>query len=1381
MPKIIPIQTTQSSYTEPAQSTTSFNPNFISEKEAVRYAAKMGATDSMRGIQQIFGNLTGNEDLIEKLKEKDNKLKKIFENSEYGGKAEAAYFGSAVALDPVGWIPFVGWAKKAKTAKDGLKYGMTLGESVRYGGAVGAGYSSVGYYGEDDISRAEGILYGGAGGAGLGYLGAKISNAVSQRLGKKDPFIPSMEQRQKLFAEQKVEEAKQGKMLTPEQVKEVEEAAIEAIKEKPTSKLSKSITGLNIRKNYEDIVGNKVWDVAVQNWGSGLVGIAAASGGYNALEDPEASELQKFGAAIAMGLAGAGGVKALKRIPLKDDVTLGELISKGMVDNYGLDPEYVILKKGTLANINSLRQQFTDIVRATQKGLTDEEQKVLYGMIHGVMDDVPDLTKLKDSSRELIKNVGEEMVNVGLLDPKVFRKNAETYLHRSYNRVQDGTAAPEVIQAARKFKIIGDELRPRGITKKTTLKAYNNPESMWQKEKWEILNDNDPQNILVRRDYTKEERLAMGEIENASFAIAETGRLMTNDLAAYKLFANIADSRFSLTPEQFAKKVSDGDIIEDAYIQMPDTTKFKGKSFEVYEYGKLADQYVPKEVAEDLRQYVPTTKNEFQKKLGKGYLDLVRLWKKSKTAWNPVVHTNNTLSNVLMYDNANGQYKFLKQGFDELRKGFEGNPNAQIYNLAKQNGVLDVDILSRELTDEGADALSRAIKDLSNENIDEVSRSFNFSKKIYTGLNKIGGKAYDMTFRRMENWYQAEDQVFRMALFMDRLNKGLSPAEAAADAKRWFIDYDINAPLINTLKNSATPFISYTYRVVPLLAETAAKRPWKFAKWAAFAGTLNEIGSRYGVGSEEAERVLLPERFKQRTYGLPFMPETFIKTPFKAGVSAQSGEPTPLYIDTTRFIPGGDIFSLSEKGMPLPIPVPFSKAITGEQKLFTVPQAVSPSFGVLGEILAPAMFGVDPFTLQKVDGLGLENDAKVKLQHILSRLNPNIPIPYMFPEKYESFSSKKIREAFEQNISEGQKKYGTQYSPLEAIMSSFGFKLQPVEIAKLLRIEDVRFKNVYGEARKKYFALMRKYKENPTEKNRESIQKEIDELYRVIENAERITTAKRLQFGEALERNGKRFGGEVLDPKYPVTDVKNNPSERKNEFTQEPFLKDEEENLRLPFSWGGSLTSFEPLANELQNLANMQESEQASTLNLGAIPMETVERQTISNRIQQRRAGFSEGGIYDRVGKLFGIGKEQQRENEKQAAALINAAVKNGQINEREAIPVDKYGFVAGNTGEVFNAVNHGLLSYKYGKGPISRLALQAKEIGQGFSRPEDSKIDALNNSVGFDIRGKVNSIDEAGNVLINKVIESRNKTQQGEKLTVGKDLFLTFEDIQRL
>ena len=53
-----------------------------------------------------------------------------------------------------------------------------------------------------------------------------------------------------------------------------------------------------------------------------------------------------------------------------------------------------------------------------------------------------------------------------------------------------------------------------------------------------------------------------------------------------------------------------------------------------------------------------------------------------------------------------------------------------------------------------------------------------------------------------------EDQVFRMALFKDRLFKGFSVEKAAADAKRSFVDYDINAPVINWMRNSVTPFLA---------------------------------------------------------------------------------------------------------------------------------------------------------------------------------------------------------------------------------------------------------------------------------------------------------------------------------------------------------------------------------------------------------------------------------------------------------------------------------------------------------------------------------------------------------------------------------------------
>ena len=112
----------------------------MSFKQARKYAMKMGMTDSTRGLQQMYANLTNKSSLLETLKKKDEKLKSIFENPDYGDKAFQAYLGSAIALDPIGWIPLVGWAKKSKSLTDAAKYGA----------GMGGAYSALSYVGEGE-------------------------------------------------------------------------------------------------------------------------------------------------------------------------------------------------------------------------------------------------------------------------------------------------------------------------------------------------------------------------------------------------------------------------------------------------------------------------------------------------------------------------------------------------------------------------------------------------------------------------------------------------------------------------------------------------------------------------------------------------------------------------------------------------------------------------------------------------------------------------------------------------------------------------------------------------------------------------------------------------------------------------------------------------------------------------------------------------------------------------------------------------------------------------------------------------------------------------------------------------------------------------------
>ena len=166
------------------------------------------------------------------------------------------------------------------------------------------------------------------------------------------------------------------------------------------------------------------------------------------------------------------------------------------------------------------------------------------------------------------------------------------------------------------------------------------------------------------------------------------------------------------------------------------------------------------------------------------------------------------------------------------------------------------------------------------------------------------------------------------------------------------------------------------------------------------------------------------------------------------------------------------MFSVGEKGIGIPIPFTDNKSLK-------LPTTLTPNFGAVGEIMIPLMTGVDPFTLQKIDGLGLGNDDAVKMQHILSRLSPNIPstafsVPFFsqfmgeegidIAKKYtpfsNSFGSDKVVTAFRRAVEGGQSTYGTTFTPFEAIMSVFGFKLQPVEIQKLLNIRIVTGKQM---------------------------------------------------------------------------------------------------------------------------------------------------------------------------------------------------------------------------------------------------------------------------------------------------------------------------------
>jgi hypothetical protein len=53
------------------------------------------------------------------------------------------------------------------------------------------------------------------------------------------------------------------------------------------------------------------------------------------------------------------------------------------------------------------------------------------------------------------------------------------------------------------------------------------------------------------------------------------------------------------------------------------------------------------------------------------------------------------------------------------------------------------------------------------------------------------------------------------------------------EAQKWGMDYSLASRSVKSLRRHIVPFISYQYKIAPLIAESLVKRPWVIAKYAA--------------------------------------------------------------------------------------------------------------------------------------------------------------------------------------------------------------------------------------------------------------------------------------------------------------------------------------------------------------------------------------------------------------------------------------------------------------------------------------------------------------------------------------------------------------------
>ena len=1041
----------------------------------VSKAFKLGLADTVRGLRQMS---TANEDVLDQLRSEQKKLYEDFDGP--GGYLVAAsYFGGAI-LDPAGWLLPV---TKAKTLYKMAKYGF-----------VNAGIAgALGYVDEESFldTRGKQALASAVGGSvvspliGAGvkkFKGEKIELGLPGFKDSKDIDITlKAAADNNLHKQQLFNEAGQNKRDAFNRDK-IDIQDNELLKDLPdmrsgmlrgVRKFYKQFTDVwqerHGKKLYEEISGDKSVTIPFTRTklpgltgaelGTGLVG---GTYGYQLAEDdaPMTTKMGRFGIGF---LAGAGGIKATKKVGStklikkkfgkgQEDETievtesLYDLLGRYFIDNYKLPSNYKELQASAQGHAANIASRFSDLAIKIHKNLTPDESKILFNMLEGdnifkVQSEA--LNNLSKEGRDLITEVAQEYVDMGILSPATFLKNRDTYLKRTYSKYKD---------EPRDF---GEELRLRGAYQKVTKQEYEDyyknqvaftttslvqkpvkeledvpgatgtkylfEDVVGKKERlknhrgWELLNSSEAQyaklgpgeEVEIRWEFTKPQRVGLGEIEDAAYAIAETGRAFSNTLPQLKFYDNLAKQEYTYTKVEYDNLPQE---LKNKIVKMPTTRIDPNNPESRFRYGNLAGKYVPEEVYKDLlsaTRFYNTTSNTF---LGKYYRKGNSLWKVSKTAWNPTVHTNNIVSNFVLHDLIDADFKYLPKAFKALMNHKKEGKISELVRLAEKSGVFEADFVTQELGKLQDLAIAMPYK----YDGDAWNSGSKAALNIFKDIRKNNPLA------KLTDWYRFEDHVFRLSVFQDRLAKGYSAAEAGLDARRSFIDYNINAPAINWMRLTMTPFLAYTYRIVPILAETAIVRPWKYFKYAALGYGLNAMGNMVGGGDEKAERALMQEKEKGR-FIFDFMPYRQIKLPVpKTDEKPFEG---PKYINLTRFMPGGDIFDIGGNLVPF------------------LPAPVQPNFGLGGELFFSGILGYDLFGGRKTRGLGYSDyeDVKVKGADLISSLTPNIPF---FPGSYATQRIDTARKGKESP-------YRSKETELEALFRSLGFKIETKSIDKL--------------------------------------------------------------------------------------------------------------------------------------------------------------------------------------------------------------------------------------------------------------------------------------------------------------------------------------------
>lgn len=582
--------------------------------------------------------------------------------------------------------------------------------------------------------------------------------------------------------------------------------------------------------------------------GKGMMGLAVASAAWPAVKQYARTE------------GGPRLVQAMRQHPM------GEQTLKLLSYDYVTDPSIkavVEAAEAEMARFRAIGQELSGKIRA----LSPAQRRAVSDVVEGeafepelATEDMQAVVAIATRVANEVAGLGQAKVDAGLISEATFRKRETSYLRRLYGLFEgaDATSDRPASVSVRKFRIPGEQMR---------------------------------------KDLSDAERLRLGEIREADYRVAETFERGGKGVATARLFRALSSMEGVIHPE-YTKAVDEAvaaqgaleDLLErlpasrtgdrnnpggwsldeeaefarakravflakakvrefpraferptDGFVRLPDTPQL----------GSLRGAVVRQDVADYLNA-VPDLRNPAMV-----WSQLMHAWKKIKTVYNPGTHVGNFVSNAVRTAMSelplHLQPTYLNRAWQDLKAY---GPATKF--LAEQ-GVLERGLpIYGDLQAKGLASDKTALRALARTTRPETLAALESQGIKPMGDLELLGRRIDAKVTRA---YALEDGVYRVALFQRYVDLGLAPEAAVAEVRRILPEYTTRSPILNALRNTASPFILYPAKYIPSLLNDILERPERWALLAAMWGGLDYANrQRYGSINEETD---LPEN--QRT------------------------------------------------------------------------------------------------------------------------------------------------------------------------------------------------------------------------------------------------------------------------------------------------------------------------------------------------------------------------------------------------------------------------------------------------------------------------------------------------------------------------------------